>query len=105
MSNQKTPSAAVGTPDDPRFVYQCLSNGERGDGVLFAAMYKGRFCFVENWQRWLVWQGHYWADDVHNLAMNAVEMVATKYLELTGSVGEDIAAVQEKNAELAEQYA
>jgi len=36
-------------PLDPEFVRSCLHNEERGDGILFSRLHRGKYIFVKNW--------------------------------------------------------
>jgi putative DNA primase/helicase len=66
------------------FIRSCLYNNERGDGLLFARLQRGRFVQVKNWGKcgvWLHWVGHHWEIDKKDAARNAVEEVAQLYLK------------------------
>lgn len=68
---------------DSSFIRSCLYNNERGDGILFARINRGRFVMVKNWGKngtWLQWAGHHWMIDKKDAAHNAVEEVAQLYL-------------------------
>ncbi len=82
---------------DSTFIRSCLYNNERGDGLLFAKLQRGRFVMVKNWGKsgtWLQWAGHHWIIDKLDAARNAVEDVAKLYLD------ESLALqVQEQEAE------
>ncbi|NCD25749.1 MAG: hypothetical protein EOL86_09185 [Deltaproteobacteria bacterium] len=73
-------------PDEPpssSFVRACLYNNERGDGILFARLHRGKFIQVKNWGKagvWLQWCGHHWRIDKKDAVRNAVEEVAQVYL-------------------------
>jgi len=71
--------------DDPRFVKRCLDANERGDGVLFATLHRGKYLYnvsVKDAKRetpWYRWAGHVWQRDDFSEAMDAVEQVALTY--------------------------
>lgn len=68
---------------DPTFIRSCLYNNERGDGILFARIHRGRFVMVKSWGKngtWMQWAGHHWQIDKTDQAHNAVEDVAQLYL-------------------------
>ncbi len=82
---------------DPDFVAECLRMEERGDGMLFAELHRGRFVCVENWGKagvWLRWAGHHWEIDRRNLAHDAVEDVALAYQRLAAGLAEPIAGAR-----------
>lgn len=66
------------------FVRSCLYNNERGDGLLFARLHRGKFVQVKNWNKfgtWLQWNGHHWEVDKKDAVRNAVDTVAQRYLK------------------------
>ncbi len=68
---------------DSGFIRSCLYNNERGDGILFARINRGKFVMVKSWGKngtWLQWIGHHWQIDKKDAAHNAVEDVAQLYL-------------------------
>lgn len=78
---------------DAEFVGECLQMEERGDGILFAELHRGKFVCVENWGKsgtWLRWTGHHWEIDRRNLVHDAVEAVALTYLQFAGGLAESI---------------
>lgn len=89
-------------PDpDPAFVHECLHTEERGDGMLFAELHRGKFVAVKNWGRdgtWLEWAGHHWREDKKTNAHNAVENVAQVYLRYGQAQKERIDAARQELA-------
>lgn len=89
-------------PDpDPDFVRECLHMEERGDGILFSEMHRGKFVAVKNWGKdgyWLRWMGHHWEQDKLSLAHNAVESVARMYLRYAQSLEDRIAEARDELA-------
>lgn len=80
-------------PLDESFIRACLNANERGDGVLFATLNRGRFLFNTTPKdgEWLQWQGHVWAADEFRRSIAAVELCALQYeqqaLQLEGEIG------------------
>ena len=75
-----------GPPITPKFIRQCLKNKERGDGILYATLHRGRFvCNLKERDPakdrgiWLYYNGVHWEMDKRFLAHEAVEDVATLY--------------------------
>lgn len=66
---------------DAQFVRQCLDANERGDGVLFATMHKGKFLYNTTPKdgQWLRWAGNVWEVDDFRHAVAAVEECALEY--------------------------
>jgi len=63
------------------FVKSCLDANERGDGVLYATLHKGRYLFNTTPKdgAWLRWTGIVWEPDDLRDAFKAVEAVALQY--------------------------
>lgn len=80
---------STGGPDDPKFVLECLSKNEMGDGTLFAAMNRDRFVFEKTGQRWLEYPpgAHHWQADRMGRVVSAVEQVALRYQIQADSYG------------------
>lgn len=53
-----------------------------GDAKLYNRLNRWRVVFVRYWQRFLVWQGHHWAEDHYNVAAQRVEAVVNQYMAL-----------------------
>lgn len=87
----KSGDGSGGGPGDPRFILECLSNNELGDGVLFTVLHQGRFLFNATAGEWLVWSGHHWERDTTGKALSAVEDVALAYLAEAQAIGRQIA--------------
>lgn len=85
-----------GGPEDPRFVLDCLANNERGDGILFAALHRGRFLCNKSKKdkAWLKWGGHHWQYDHLDEAVWAVEEVALTYLQQSARFGAEVAELK-----------
>lgn len=80
----------VESPITPEFVKDCLANNERGDGILYAALHKGRHVYVKKSCEWLVWRGHHWETDIYDEYLRAVENVALVYLAEGDKLAEPI---------------
>ncbi len=78
------------SPITPEFVKECLANNERGDGILYACIHRGRFVYVKKSAEWLVWKGHHWEMDVYDEHLRAVEDVALTYLAEGDKLSEPI---------------
>jgi len=87
-----------GGPDDPRFIMQCLDHNERGDGILFASLHKGKFVYVksrdEKAKAWFIWSGHHWEIDKADFHHSAVEDVALLYQRESENLKPEIAAAR-----------
>lgn len=74
-----------GNGDAPRLtavkIRQCLNANELGDGMLYALLNRGRFCYVKSADRWLIWRGHHWEWDTMEERYHGVEAVCEVYLK------------------------
>ena len=69
-------------PDiDDKFIKECLDANERGDGVLYASINRGKYIYNTTPKdgEWLRWGGHVWERDEFRHSMGAVEHVALEY--------------------------
>ena len=74
------------------FLKTCLHGNRVGDANQYAAMFRGRFVFVERWGRWLRWAGHHWADDLNSrYALAAIERVCEQYQRLLPVADDEMA--------------
>jgi putative DNA primase/helicase len=91
----------AGVPDppkdaDPRLVKQCLDANERGDGVLFATLQRGKYLFnvsVKDEKKecsWYRWGGHVWQRDDFKTAQDAVETCALAYQQQANIIDGEI---------------
>lgn len=92
--SKKTPP---GGPEDPDFVRQCYNANELGDGILFAALHRGRFLFEASAGEWLAWQGHHWQRDTTGTALTAVEAVAQAYLKEVQAIARQLAETTDED--------
>ncbi len=97
------PVESGGGPDDPRFVLACLANNERGDGLLYAALHRGKYLYNKATATWLRWEGHHWAPDRMNEATAAVDQVALRYQERAAAISQEIRELEEQRAGFEEE--
>lgn len=66
---------------DKDFVLGCLSRNKVGDATLFCALFRGKYVFVQEWEKFLYWAGHYWAVDMRSKrALSDIERVCQAYM-------------------------
>lgn len=77
---------------DGPFIKQCLDANERGDGVLFALLFMGKY--IQNVtprdDEWYSWQGNVWAPDDFKSAVNVVERCTLEYQRLADELQVEI---------------
>jgi len=61
------------------FVMECLQSEQLGDGILYAALHKGKIVYAKNSAQWFVWDRHTWRRDDLDKAVSSVEAVAQRY--------------------------
>ncbi len=67
-------------------IYTALQRNRVGDAHLYAEMFREKYVFVEEWERWLVWKGHHWEwDKRKKSALADVERVCALYHNLLES--------------------
>lgn len=89
LYRDQEPTGGSGQPPiDGKFIRQCLANNERGDGVLFATLHRGKFvCNLKERDAtkdrgiWYSFNGVHWELDKRHLANNGVEEVAQLYYQ------------------------
>lgn len=74
---KKKPPAPKGLAQN--FVLDCARARDKGNGILFAELMRGKMAFVPEGKFWLEWQGHRWAEMYDQQAEAAVEKVADEY--------------------------
>lgn len=96
---EKPKKDTTGGPDDPRFVLQCLDNNERGDGVLAAAIFRGKFVYVksrdEKSKAWFRYNGVHWEVDKADAHMIIPEGAALAYQQVAESLKPEIAEARD----------
>lgn len=77
---------------EPGFIKACLDSNERGDGVLFATLNRGKFLFNTTPKdgEWYTWAGHVWQKDDFNNVVNAVEPCAVEYMRMAADLQKQI---------------
>jgi len=61
------------------FIQQCARSRQLGDGLLFAALHRGRYVFNKQTREWLVFNGAHWELDEMDTVKAAVEDVIDVY--------------------------
>jgi hypothetical protein len=69
-----------------QFVINCLRANERGDGMLFARMLRGKFAYQRDGKKWLRSDKGSWVPDLYREVINAVEVCALEYERVAGSL-------------------
>lgn len=82
----------------PRLVLSCLSQNERGDGILYATLHRGRFLYSQAAGMWMVRIGGRWTPDLGNEAFLAVEEVALLYRREGGKLAVKVRQLEKRNA-------
>ncbi len=79
-------------PLDPIFIKQCLDANERGDGVLYATLYKDQFIYNVTPEKgeWYRWMNHVWQADDKERSFGAVEQCALEYLRMAMELQQEI---------------
>lgn len=61
---------------DSDFIRQCVWDNEMGDGMLFAALYRGKLIYNHNSQEWLIWKGHHFGiDEEHEAIIKTIDVL------------------------------
>lgn len=77
----KLPAPPQETQLPKEFVLDCLNRNKVGDAALFCALFRGKYVFVQEWEKFLYWAGHYWEVDVRSMkALADSERVCEAYL-------------------------
>jgi len=81
----------------PAFVRECFDLNREGDGLLFAALHRGRFLANKATKdEWFRWAGHYWEMDVLDERYTGVREVADRYREMKKQVMKDIEEAEQE---------
>lgn len=83
VKEEGTAASAADAPIvDHEFVKRCLYAGQKGDGLMYAALNRGRLlCVPELKNQWFEWTGSYWKQVTTYRAEAAVETVVSRYEE------------------------
>lgn len=81
---------------EPAFIKQCLDANERGDGVLYATLNRGKYLYNTTPKdgQWMAWNGNIWVPDDKKRSFAAVEPCALEYERNAEQLSAEIA---EKN--------
>ena len=75
---------------DPWFVIDRLRRNRVGDANLFVTLFRGRYAYVPEWDKWLYWSGHHWDIDLlSRRALADVEQVCAAYQNAIVETGQD----------------
>ena len=75
---------------DKSFVLDCLSRNKIGDAALFCALFPGKYIFVQEWEKFLYWAGHYWEVDKRSRrALADAERVCKAYQDAWAEANEE----------------
>jgi len=81
-------------PLDNEFVLRCLSENERGDGAMFAALHGRRIRYNMSAEKprdqWYVWNKHYWQLDDYRKRQGMVDDVALEYLRVADELHPEV---------------
>lgn len=81
-------------PDAPKiekaYALACLSRNRVGDAALFCSLFADKYIFVQEWEKWLIWNGHYWEMDKRSRhALADAERVCGVYQNAFTETGEE----------------
>lgn len=62
-----------------RYLLDCVHALDKGNGLLFAEIMRGKMVYIPEGKFWLQWQGHRWAEMYDQQAEAAVEKVAEEF--------------------------
>lgn len=75
---------------DPWFVLERLRRNRVGDADLFVTLFRNRYVYVPEWDRWLYWSGHHWDIDLLcRRALADVEQVCAAYQNAIAETAQD----------------
>ena len=77
-------------PLDKSFVLDCLGRNKVGDAALFHALFRDKYIFVEEWEKFLFWAGNHWQIDTRSRRAHAdVERVCAAYQDAWAQSNDD----------------
>lgn len=77
----KIPAPPKETKLPKDFVLDCLNRNKVGDAALFCALFRGKYVFVQEWEKFLYWSGHFWQVDMRSKrALADSERVCEAYM-------------------------
>jgi putative DNA primase/helicase len=83
---QDEETAKAAKPEKPErilhpFVVDCCKALDKGMGVMFATMMRGRYVYAPEKKQWYEWQEHYWTEVIDEKVGASVERVAERLAE------------------------
>lgn len=77
----KIPAPPMEAKLPKEFVLDCLNRNKVGDAALFCALFRGKYVFVQEWEKFLYWAGHFWQVDMRSKrALADSERVCEAYM-------------------------
>lgn len=75
---------------DKSYILACLGRNRVGDAALFCTQFAGKYLFVQEWEKWLIWNGNYWEIDKRSRhALADAERVCALYQNSFNETGEE----------------
>ena len=75
---------------DKHFVLDCLSRNKVGDAILYCTLFRGKYVFVQEWEKFLFWAGHHWEVDKRSRrALADAERVCAAYQDAWAEAGDE----------------
>ena len=72
------------------FVLDCLNRNKVGDALLFCTLFRGKYVFVQEWEKFLYWAGNYWQVDMRSKrALADAERVCEAYMNAWAESSDD----------------
>ena len=59
-----------------------LNEHVSGAAKLYCRLFRGSVIYVRNWERFLIWTGHHWADDNYNVVFQLISDICDLYTRL-----------------------
>ena len=66
-----------------------IDENRLGDAKLYCRLFRDRVVFVRHWERFLIWEGHHWAEDDFDLASQKIETICQLYQGLADRYQKD----------------
>lgn len=86
----KIPAPPKETKLPKDFVLDCLNRNKVGDAALFCALFRGKYVFVQEWEKFLYWSGHFWQVDMRSKrALADSERVCEAYMNAWAECNDD----------------
>lgn len=80
MAKKPSPPADAEEQPDKSFVLECLRRNSVGDAHLFCRLFRWKYVFVEEWEKWLFWNRQHWELDMRaRRALADAERVCEAY--------------------------